>query len=597
MTTNRLPCISSGADGHFAAPSPLVEATVRSSQDVAVDDMDWAATACRGLRGEIDDYGGAMLKELNDLSWASTQAPAIQKTGDLSSLDFGAGVETDSEADDEVSFRRLSEPWEIPVELGLPDGSKGGFYKLMRRTRDLRAETVQALLSDRPSDERVRLLANARFQAQQLRAALASLEAIPRPAGWIETDCNDVHQLLLDSTGVVRVRLEYEKNEMSRDICYLESGEDALLSLLRQQHHARASCGGPWVEPQMPCWEDSVACAVAAMSAASACDRGGNGRRLRNFITDRDGTINNYCDRYASSVQSAYNAVWLGDFARRCSENTVILTAAPLGGRPGVEGLVELCTMPGGLAMYAGSKGREYFDHSLNQVRQLEPLSTNAQRLFETLHRRLQALCSQAANLKFLTIGSGLQWKFGEVTIARNDVGGTVPEVESQRFLAEVLEVVHDVDNDGAMLAVHDTGTDVEIFQRDASGRPSFDKGDGVLALDQRLGLGVAAGPNLVCGDTPSDVPMVEAALRLMACGSRMPEDTTLTAAKLAVLFVVTPDQHAKTPWLAAKVRELCAGNGAHCAILPSPDVLVAALYHYTNEVTSSAEPAAAIPR
>lgn len=60
----------------------------------------------------------------------------------------------------------------------------------------------------------------------------------------------------------------------------------------------------------------------------------GRSKPFRNLITDRDGTTNNYCDRYASSVQplgrmglskgpvrSAYNAAWLSNFSRHCVDN------------------------------------------------------------------------------------------------------------------------------------------------------------------------------------------------------------------------------------------------------------------------------------
>jgi hypothetical protein len=45
-------------------------------------------------------------------------------------------------------------------------------------------------------------------------------------------------------------------------------------------------------------------------------------------------------------------------------------------------------------------------------------------------------------------------------------------------------------------------------------GLRDFDKGDGVRFLDRTLGLHLDRGPNLVCGDTPSDLPMIEAATR-----------------------------------------------------------------------------------
>jgi len=98
-----------------------------------------------------------------------------------------------------------------------------------------------------------------------------------------------------------------------------------------------------------------------------------------------------------------------------------------------------------------------------------------------------------------------------------------------------------------------------------------------VTCLDERLRLGIAEGPNLICGDTPSDVPMIEAAISLMDG----------TAAKLAVLFVITPEQNQKTPQLFTKIRSLCATSGAQCAILPSPDVLVATLRQFARTVVS----------
>lgn len=54
-----------------------------------------------------------------------------------------------------------------------------------------------------------------------------------------------------------------------------------------------------------------------------------------------------------------------------------------------------------------------------------------------------------------------------------------------------------------------------------SGGRASFDKGSGVLCLDAKLQLNLCEGPNIVCGDTGSDVPMVISTLRAM-CGEKM---------------------------------------------------------------------------
>merc|ERR1719510_1834924 len=79
---------------------------------------------------------------------------------------------------------------------------------------------------------------------------------------------------------------------------------------------------------------------------------------------------------------------------------------------------------------------------------------------------------------------------------------------------------------------------------------------------------------------------MIEAALSLMATADGA-LGVTMPATKLAVLFVVSAEQHKKAPELADKVSALCAENGAQCAILPSPDVLVAALAHFTQAVAN----------
>jgi len=255
-----------------------------------------------------------------------------------------------------------------------------------------------------------------------------------------------------------------------------------------REHHDRLFRvpGVRWVQDPLPDWSELVQeVAQAALTRASEASQGAKPFRdrtkpFRNFIADRDGTTNNYCDRYASSVQSAYNAAWLCHFARHCVDNSVIITAAPLGGRPSAEGLIELSVSPRGTFTYAGSKGREYFDHSAQRVVEAEELHEDHRDMVTELHRRLLMLCAQPGNTKFLGIGSGLQRKCGEVTMARNDPAGTVPEPESRRFMAAVRRVKEELDPDGTGLDLTDTTTDMEIFPRGEAGRAYFDKGSGV---------------------------------------------------------------------------------------------------------------------
>merc|ERR1712048_1027911 len=63
----------------------------------------------------------------------------------------------------------------------------------------------------------------------------------------------------------------------------------------------------------------------------------------------------------------------------------------------------------------------------------------------------------------------------------------------------------------------------------------------------------------------------------------------TVPPRALAVLFVVSPQQHEKSKLLADRVRELCKAEGAFCAILPSPDLLVWSLAEYAKDVVKQA--------
>eukprot|EP01062_Namystynia_karyoxenos_P056282 TRINITY_DN47248_c0_g1_i1.p1 TRINITY_DN47248_c0_g1~~TRINITY_DN47248_c0_g1_i1.p1 ORF type:complete len:1302 (+),score=374.96 TRINITY_DN47248_c0_g1_i1:108-3908(+) len=529
-----------------------------------------------------------------------TRKPPIFRISSDSGEDPGRGVEIQAAPWREVQVRHAL------TDLGRPDGSSGGFYGLMRRTRFLRLEIVRRLFGEDHGDFRDPAI------VMPLRTALSELESVPRPPAWHHGDDEALHVLSADATTRAQVTLGYEKGELVKDICFLEKGEMALIDLLRQQHKERFKPGTRWVEPGgVPDFDTLIQRAAAtirrAVIAAAREEDGAEALVFRNFITDRDGTTNNYCDRYSSSVQSAYNAAFLGHFGRHCVENSVFVTAAPLGGRPSAQGLMELSVNPPGVFTYTGSKGREFFDHASQRVRESEHLPATERELVDEVFKRLSCLCAEPNNVKFLGLGSGLQRKFGEVTMARNDPAGTVPEPESRRFMAAVRAIKDEIDPDGSALDLHDTGTDMEIFTRRSGGKP-FNKGDGVACLDRKLHLRVADGPNLVCGDTASDVPMIETAIRLMCIGhgdwsgtpmqlpqehrSRVPvlsqpdSPSISPGARLAVLFVISPEQHRKTPELAKKVRELCESVGAHCLIVPSPDVLVCSLNLYAQQCT-----------
>lgn len=388
------------------------------------------------------------------------------------------------------------------------------FYELMEGTTPARRRLVETVLSHQaPALEDIAIL----------KATLAALQAIPKQ--------NNLRMLFLsedkDARGkVLQLDLGYEIGELERDILYLEQGEEALLNFFRARHEE---------------FDAYVTQGVKMLS----------GMECNCFISDRDGTVNNYCGRYRSSIQSVYNAVFLTRFARKHATNPVLLTSAPLKDI----GIVDVSVNPPRTFVYAASKGRECLD--LTDQRRVHPVPPDKQALLNTFNAKLEKLVAEAENEKFGLVGSGLQRKFGQTTVARQDISNAVPKEESEAFLRRVEELVHEVDPQGEQLRIEDTGLDIEIIltiEHASAGLKDFDKGDGVAYLDEALSLNMDQGPHLVCGDTNSDLPMLRVAM----------EHSDETRA-----IYVTRKQE-----LRDKVLELCP----HALLVPEPDMLVTIL-------------------
>ncbi|SDB23084.1 hypothetical protein SAMN05660653_01130 [Desulfonatronum thiosulfatophilum] len=402
------------------------------------------------------------------------------------------------------------------------------FYDLMDQTADVRRQAVQDVLAEKEAAEK---------DVASLRIALECLKNIPGSGTEkpferclrMDAEMED-HEVVVD--------LDYEISELARDIGYLELGEAALKFILEGQ--------APGLLRQAE---------ELAKKLSLGLFGGGLAKRLsappvRCFITDRDGTVNNYCGRYRSSTQSVYNAVFLTCFARNRTQYPIVVTSGPLAG----PGLTDVSVMPPRTYVMAASKGREYID--LNNAYNSFPAPEEQSELLRKLHRQLEDLLKQSEYRKFGLIGSGLQVKFGQLTVARQDISKSVPEDESRKFLETIKGLIAKHDPDERSLRIEDTGLDIEIILTIGSGeqRKDFDKGDGVDYLDQALGLNMAEGPHLVCGDTFSDLPMLRVTME--KCGETQ-----------AVFVTRNKDLH-------KAVLEICPG--AH--IVAEPDVLVLAL-------------------
>ncbi|MDA2926848.1 trehalose 6-phosphate synthase [Acidobacteria bacterium AH-259-G07] len=353
---------------------------------------------------------------------------------------------------------------------------------------------------------------------ESLTSILASLEGIPSE--------NEKRLLLLDDSKKIKVDLSYEIMEMKKDIFYLENGEEEFIKYLEKLH---------------PGFRKKVDSGAQRLQ----------GLQFNCFITDRDGTINNYCGRYRSSVQSVYNSVFLTRFAKNRTVSPIIVTSAPLE----APGIVDVSVNPQKTFVYAASKGRELID--LNGRRRAYPINERKQMLIDELNERLRNLVKQPTFEKFSLIGSGFQFKFGQTTIARQDISQSIPEDESEDFLKKIVSLVSEADPKHENFRIEDTGLDIEIIltiEDPQSGHRAFDKADAVNYLDRELDLDMANGPHLICGDTSPDVAMIEASMRKT-------RDTWS-------IFVT------KNNDLAYQVRSVCSNS----VIVPEPDMLVTIL-------------------
>jgi hypothetical protein len=156
----------------------------------------------------------------------------------------------------------------------------------------------------------------------------------------------------------VSLDVSYEQNELEKDLFFLKNSEADFLEYFSTIH----SDFGKQVED---------------------CVKFLGNKHFNLFATDRDGTINNYCDRYNSSVQSVYNSVFITEFAEHRSKNSIILTSAPLDNT----GLLDLSVNPEKVFIYAGSKGREFYDRI--GVRRTLAIPPQQQKLFSELNARL----------------------------------------------------------------------------------------------------------------------------------------------------------------------------------------------------------------
>ncbi|MDY6915736.1 MAG: trehalose 6-phosphate synthase [Candidatus Cloacimonadota bacterium] len=341
------------------------------------------------------------------------------------------------------------------------------FYDLMFKTRDIKREILKKYIQGKPISK---------SKIDSLKETTEILQQIPQE--------NSKFVLKYAENKKVFINLDYEIGELEKDFYFLNSNMEDFLKYLEKLNHN---------------FKQDIQKGKHFLA----------NKNIDNFISDRDGTVNNYCGRYNSSIQSIYNAYFLISLAKLIKK-PIILTSAPLENI----GFLDINIMPENFYIIAGSKGREF---TWNNQRYNMKIDSKMQQFLRKLNERLQSLVKEPQYEIFALIGSGLQFKFGQTTIARQDIYNSIPKQNSQAFLTKVTEIVREIDPDMKIFTIEDTGKDIEIIlnKQDGKSFSEFDKGDGVKFISQQMKINLENSQNLICGDTSSDIAMVDYASKM----------------------------------------------------------------------------------
>lgn len=391
------------------------------------------------------------------------------------------------------------------------------FYTCMRLLREARAKIVNAINESETVDVK---------DLKYLEQIKIKLEDIPKKEEFFELKTNQGKSITLE--------LDYELSELKKDDIFLKHGHKALKEHMCKIHKN---------------YEEEVNNGFDFLKQYS----------FKHFVTDRDGTVSNYCGRYQSSIQPIYNALCLSELKKAIEGRCIILTSAPLLDI----GLADVSVQPEGEYILAGSKGRELL---LDHEKHTYPIEEHQQQKLDELNEAIDKLLEIEEFTSFRFIGSGLQHKFGQTTLARQDKNHSISEKKSLNLKQNIEDLLQKLDPDATIFSLEDTGKDLEIMLKIKSYKNNleeFDKGNGLKFIMKHLGEDLRNENILICGDTASDVPLISAAQEL--------------GANVTSVFV-TEDESLKD-----LVRVKCNDS----FFVSSPDVLIYMLYKYSKHQIS----------
>jgi trehalose 6-phosphate synthase len=425
----------------------------------------------------------------------------------------------------------LDPSWTHDVIRQTELGHLAEFYNLMFQTRNVRRQIVERVLKGIPI--RAHFGVSLKNAQESLKAAFVGEKSAKTILLRSTDDPESKPTVTLD------VSDEYE--ELEKDLAFLEMVQsedfDNVEQFLRhlEQYH-----------PESPeAFHDEKAEVLTLIT---------RGDFFHYFFTDRDGTLKSYSSSYPASIQPSYSGVIQATFAHRCTQYAAILTSAPLMNI----GILDVQVMADGYFCYGASTGREWYIEASKKFKDRSIPEADLWLLHE-IGDRIQALIDQPQFQHFAWIGSGLQRHFGHITISRQDPFGSVDAKKSLAWLEQIKELTGKVDPEGNKFKVFDNGTDIKIYLKAKEGE-IFNKGHGIRLFAEQMSLDLKEGKILVCGDSDSDLPMLEECLKIN------PEHTY-------TVWVTRNEE------LRQKVIRMCGEvNNGNYAFVSCPEVILGAM-------------------
>ncbi|TMS36068.1 hypothetical protein L596_003330 [Steinernema carpocapsae] len=443
---------------------------------------------------------------------------------------------------DEWSSAFLDPSWTHDVIRPVEILQLADFYQLMDKTCHIRRQIVERTLKG------IAIRTHFKLSLENARDSLLN-------------SCeNKSHILLLettssgdDSDGAGHLKAKFditdELNELEKDLAFLEFIQSDDINNVEQfveslgQFHPE----GPEI------FSEEVGRALSLLT---------EGDHFHYFFTDRDGTLKSYSCSYPASIQPAYSAVIQAQFARRCAQFCAIVTTAPLMHI----GILNVSTMPEGYYAYGASAGREWYMNPSTQFKD-DTVNEVDLALLNRAFDLVEDMLETPEYRNFTWIGSGLQKHYGLITIAKQDINASISKSRVTMLRDRITRIVKDVDPSESTLTIKESDYDIKIYTKAKLSGKIFNKGHGIKLIQKKMRLKLNEGRVLLCGDSETDLPMLEELL-------------AMSPVNVYTIWVTKSDE------LKEKVRELCTSRkNNHFVFVSCPEVLLGAMAKATVRI------------